>query len=766
MPMKTNNIKIRYLLIGLITGLILWLLFFSLCIISLGMNLNLAAFFELHIAMPAVWVVHITPFVLATMLFFIGKRFENMKIKANRDLSKYKEKTETIVSFTNSLRAGEIDIDIQANGENDELSQSLIDLRDNLKKSKEEEEKRRKEDAQRNWATEGLAMFGEILRKDNDNLETLSFNVISKLVKYLKANQGGFFVLNDDEEENKFFELTACYAYDRKKYLVKKIEWGEGLVGTCALDKKFIYITDVPQNYIAITSGLGGANPNAVILVPLIVNDNLYGVLEIASFNPFEEFEINFLEKLAESIASTIATTKTSIQTNRLLVETQKQAEIMAMQDKEMRQNMEELRVTQEQAAMQGAEFENFTTSVNHTLIRAEFNTEGTLLYANTRYINTLEYFGNRDVEGKHISLFIDRKDKEWFDPIWDRLAKGGTHFEGDMKMITRAGKEVWIMGTFVCMRSKSQTVEKILFLGMDITDKKKLNLDYQGQIQALNQTVLKAEFSLTGKILDCNENLLLNTGYRMSDLNNESVYFLLEEKDYDTFRDTWSNLLMGQPFQGEIKLKGKEGKKFYETAFTPVHDMYGEMAKIILTATDITEKKKMEMEMQQQNDLLTQQTKQLQEQEEELKQSEIELSKKLDKALREMKDQFREIEMIKEKNEKTLEGFLDAIVSFNHEGTIEFFNKAAEELWEFGKSEVIGRPIRMLFSEADVTGSDFVARMVDPSSPKVVGDRKEVNITNNNDESLSVLILLSEAEVGGKKSYTAFIQNISVDLF
>src|SRR5690554_3313009 len=104
--------------------------------------------------------------------------------------------------------------------------------------------------------------------------------------------------------------MTASVAFDRRKFADKTINWGEGLVGRCGLEKETILITDVPNDYIHITSGLGGANPGTILLVPLKSNDELYGVIELASFQILQTYEIELVEKSAESIASTIAMLK------------------------------------------------------------------------------------------------------------------------------------------------------------------------------------------------------------------------------------------------------------------------------------------------------------------------------------------------------------------------------------------------------------------------------------------------------------------------
>jgi len=234
--------------------------------------------------------------------------------------------------------------------DNDVLGNALLDMRKSLQVAKEEEGKRKIEDQERRWTTEGLAQFGEILRRHTENINLLSKDIISSLIKYLNANQGGIFILNDTDENDTYLELIAAYAFNREKFIDRRINIGEGLVGGVAVEKYTIYMTDLPEEYIDIESGLGDANPKSLLIVPLKLEDEVLGVIEIASFREFKPYEIQLVERIGESIASTLSTAKINTQTAELLEQSKISEQEMQEQEEEMRQNMEEIISSQEDA--------------------------------------------------------------------------------------------------------------------------------------------------------------------------------------------------------------------------------------------------------------------------------------------------------------------------------------------------------------------------------------------------------------------------------
>ena len=116
-------------------------------------------------------------------------------------------------------------------------------------------------------------------------------------------NQGGLFIVNADNPHDKYLELVAAYAYDRKKYIQKRVDIGQGILGQAYLEKENVYLRVIPKDYVHITSGLGTAPPSRLLIVPLKINGEIHALVELASFHDIEEHQIQFIETFGENIA-------------------------------------------------------------------------------------------------------------------------------------------------------------------------------------------------------------------------------------------------------------------------------------------------------------------------------------------------------------------------------------------------------------------------------------------------------------------------------
>ena len=243
--------------------------------------------------------------------------------------------------FAISIGKYQLDAPFTIKGDNDKLGEALLTMRDNLKKVDEDGTKR-------GWANNGISLFNDVLRNNFTNFQEFAYAIIYNLIKYLDINQGGFFSLKEDKTGKKYLQLEAAYAYERRRFDEKIMDLDDGLLAQAIIEKTSIYLTEIPANYIHITSGLGEANPTMLFIMPLINENKVFGALEIASFRKLEDFEIDFIKKVAETTSATIASVQMNENTQTLLESTQETAQQLRSQEEEMRQNMEELAATQE----------------------------------------------------------------------------------------------------------------------------------------------------------------------------------------------------------------------------------------------------------------------------------------------------------------------------------------------------------------------------------------------------------------------------------
>jgi hypothetical protein len=219
--------------------------------------------------------------------------------------------------FAEEIGKGNFKSDFTPLGEQDILGNSLIQLREDLHNAAIEEEKRKREDERRNWSNQGIARFSELLREYSGDTASLARQLVSELVKYLGARVGGIFLIRRDPSGRESLDMIASYAYDRAKHLKKSIEPGEGLVGRCVQEGSTIFLTEIPDDYIKIKSGLGEDNPKSLMIVPIRLNDRIIGVMEIASLEVYQDFQIEFVERIGSSIASSLSGDHTGISKNR-----------------------------------------------------------------------------------------------------------------------------------------------------------------------------------------------------------------------------------------------------------------------------------------------------------------------------------------------------------------------------------------------------------------------------------------------------------------
>ncbi|HCF28636.1 MAG TPA: two-component system sensor histidine kinase/response regulator [Cyanobacteria bacterium UBA11049] len=236
-----------------------------------------------------------------------------------------------IVQQIKAIAQGNYNAEIAPRSDKDEMVVAFSELTRTLRESTAQNQRE-------NWLRTSQTELNERLRGEQE-LTALAQEIISYIATRLNAQVGAIYLGN----ENKQFRLISSYAYTKRKNLSNEFKLGEGIVGQAALEKKTILITNIPSDYIAITSGLGEAVPRNLIVVPLIYRDVVEGVIEIASFQEITDIQIEFLNQVAEGIAIAFHSNRSRAKIQQLLEESQVQSEELQAQQEELRQTNEEL---------------------------------------------------------------------------------------------------------------------------------------------------------------------------------------------------------------------------------------------------------------------------------------------------------------------------------------------------------------------------------------------------------------------------------------
>ncbi|NOJ79164.1 HAMP domain-containing protein [Myxococcus xanthus] len=214
----------------------------------------------------------------------------------------------------------------------DNINQMIVNLRETTQKNQEQD-----------WLKTNLAKFSGMMQGQK-SLDAVSRLIMSELTPLVSAHHGAFFLVDGAEAGAPLLKLTSTYAYRERKHIANRFRFGEGLVGQCALERKTILLTHVPEDYITISSGLGEAAPLNIIVLPVLFEGEVKAVIELASFHAFSAIHQIFLDQLTETIGVVLNMIIANMRTEQLLLQSQDLTQELQSQSKELTQQQEALK--------------------------------------------------------------------------------------------------------------------------------------------------------------------------------------------------------------------------------------------------------------------------------------------------------------------------------------------------------------------------------------------------------------------------------------
>lgn len=526
------------------------------------------------------------------------------------------------VKLIEKLSEGDFSNELEFEKGKDDETDKLLNLREFLAVKTKDDKARKLEEIHTDWVNEGITKFIEILRFHGQDRKVLAYNIISNLVKYINGNQGAIYFTREDDPENITLEIAACYAYEKQKMIKGSFSVNEGLLGRAYHESRIINVTDLPPGYIKIVSGLGDAQPNNLIIVPLIFNQKISGMLELASFHKFEEYQVTFLSRIAESIASAVSGLKINERTESLLQQSQEQSKLMKIQEVEMRRNLQEMRRLKEETETKDSEMRGLFRAIDATSLVTQYDKDGTIIRVNSRVIDLLQMSEEEIVGKNHADISSFKPDNKDYRKFWEDLRHGQTR--NLQESIQTRNKTIWLAETFSPIIDEKGNVQKIINIGLDISSTKILERQLRTQEREINRSldkinekekilaekqkfiedsqlemrtfnlaidsfVMKVEFSRRGIILSANSLFYNKLGLEEEQVVNMDFANFLVPENITQFSTSLTILCSGKEQIERLKLKLPTGSFIYINANEfPIANTKGDVEKIMLLATVI----------------------------------------------------------------------------------------------------------------------------------------------------------------------------------
>jgi signal transduction histidine kinase/DNA-binding response OmpR family regulator/HAMP domain-containing protein len=282
-------------------------------------------------------------------------------------------------------------ITVEASGEVEELKNNINEMIRNLRDQT-------LKNTEQDWLKTNLARFTRMLQGERD-LSTVSNLVLSELAPLINAQHAVFYVSDRDDEGQMVLNLAASYAFNNRKHLANQFQLREGLIGQCAYEKSRILLTNVPKDYVQVSSGLGEAPPANIIVLPALFEGEVKAVIELATFGEFNETQQQFLDQLMESVGIVLSTIAANMRTEGLLKQSQLLTSELQAQQEELKKTND--RLEQQAASLRQSEELLRTKQEELQQTNAELQEKAHLLSVQNQQVEAK----NREVEQAKIAL-------------------------------------------------------------------------------------------------------------------------------------------------------------------------------------------------------------------------------------------------------------------------------------------------------------------------------------------------------------------------
>ncbi len=611
-PYIIKRINFRRVVVVTAISILVVLLILFAFIMENGLPITFKSLALIHTEHPSLFLVDLIP-------LFVSALLHPMHYIMNRAIREYEER---VVASQQLLKRNTEFAQLLSDGENPEpydemmetdLGKALRMIHINIKAD-------RRKESEQGWITEGKDIVSKILREYHE-MEELSYQILKVLNSYIQSTQAAFYLYN---EESKLLINKATYAYNRKKQVEQEFKIGEGLVGQCAFEMDYIYRTEIPEDYITISSGiLGDQKPESILLVPLISNEVLQGVLEFAFLKErIPKLTIQFLLELGEIIARTILNLKMNLRTQKWLEESQIMTEELQKNEAQLQMTAKEMASAQNNLERANIQLEGKINEARHANNRLHlmlehaseiisiYDRDATLTYISPSVINIFGYSVEEMMAGKDLER-IGKDDATRLRRIFDHLLENPGAMESlEYSFIRKNGERIFLR-TYCRNMLDDTAIKGFLLNTTDITESVRVEREQRlkTRMQALseNSTDLILRISTSGDIYYANPIVEEYTDIAPSSIVNRNKSEVPFKQAITTLLDEILTSMAQSPVKKnfQLTLPMETGKLRTDRILNvdAIPEFQGkELETILIVGHDITEAKQTEKEIKVQN--------------------------------------------------------------------------------------------------------------------------------------------------------------------
>ena len=354
------------------------------------------------------------------------------------------------------------------------LDKSLLKIWKNFELGDNDLESEKEKRIVSDWIKTGLEKFTSILRKDFTNVNLLSKEILNNIIEHLNIAAGAIYLIKNRTESHGL-DMVANFAFGKESHIKKEIDIGEGIIGTAAIEKKTLNITNIPSNYFKISSGFGSAMPKNLLIVPIKFENEFFGIIELASFRLIKSYELEFIEELGKAFAASLGANKVHQEVREEYENFIKKSKIVENENIKLENKITNINNDYEKLLENNAEFEVIYNNLDNTTIIFDINIEGYIISVNNQFYRTYKILPENINTTNYLDLVYksEKIDEIDIDKFWSDIKLGAT--KKIVHKINISNEVFWLSDSFIPIYNNGENIKNIKVISTNITDYKKL---------------------------------------------------------------------------------------------------------------------------------------------------------------------------------------------------------------------------------------------------------------------------------------------------